>query len=184
MIQKNRLFILGKDTSVTRIKDFIDEYIDKAPESGKSILHTYNLQYLDAQELQPILEKLVKSNQATPSQQGQVVKEAAGGPQRYFEGVVIVAETPQLRKEAHAISGATSVTGAEQTTAGANAVYHGGNRLIIAAKQADWERIKTIIQKLDEPSMQVILEVLILDITADRLKQVGRNYLAGPYKYI
>src|SRR5437868_14963665 len=44
----NRLIVFGRPQAVQRVRDFIHKYIDVELESGKSILHVYQLQYLDA----------------------------------------------------------------------------------------------------------------------------------------
>ncbi|MCL4360857.1 hypothetical protein M1446_00705 [Candidatus Dependentiae bacterium] len=157
----NRLILIGKDTAVQRIKEFIAEYIDVAPETGKSILHYINLQYLDADEFAKVLQRIVSIGTG----QEQVVKEAAGGPERYFEGVIIQPEAAKPRREAEPVTGTQLAGGPAEAQKGQ--VYQGGNRLIIAARESDFLRIKELVQKLDKPQPQVILEVLILDITKE-----------------
>ena len=165
----NRLVIMGKDTAVERIKDFITEYIDTPPETGKSILHYYDLKYLDADDFAKVLTGIV-----TPSgKQEQVTKDTtAGGPERFFEGVIIVPESPKARAEAETVPGAKDLGDASKDASGGQ-VYQGGNRLIVAARESDWLRIKELIQKLDRSQPQVILEVLILDLTKETLDTIA-----------
>jgi len=51
----NKLILLGKSQAVDRLKSFIQTYLDVSPDSGKSILHIYKLQYLDAAQFVPTL---------------------------------------------------------------------------------------------------------------------------------
>ena len=161
--RQNRLIIMGRQSAVERISDFVTEYMDNPPESGKSILHYYDLQYLDAESFADVLSRIV----ATPEPTGQQARSAAPiGPERYFQGVVVMAEkrvdvaakatTEKITLEAKGNLVETGLT--EQKT------QTGGNRLIIAAVQDDWDRLVTFIQSVDKPEKQVILEVLIVDI--------------------
>lgn len=153
----NSIVLMGKQTSVDRLKEFIQDYMDAPLESGNSILHSYDLQYLDADQAAKVLQNVVASQGGA---NGQSQKETSG-PYQFFEGVKIVAETYQAAEAAKTIAGTQQ--GVEDT----GTVYFGGNRLIIAAKQKDWERIKQLIQQLDKPEWQVIIEIMILDVTDD-----------------
>ena len=151
----NSLILIGTESAVTRIKNFVQEYIDAPLESGRSILHVYELQYLDAKPFAEVLQNIVKGTV------GQSQKEPSGGPQRFFEDVIIVAET---KDEAEGTVVGGTIEGTKQK------VSLGGNRLIISAKRDDWLVIKHLIQKLDKPELQVIIEVMILDILLDGSK--------------
>ncbi len=60
-MRTNRLIVFGRPQAVERVRDFIHKYIDVELESGKSILHVYQLQYLDAQKFAPILKNILTS---------------------------------------------------------------------------------------------------------------------------
>lgn len=161
---RNRLIIMGRESAVTRISDFVAQHMDTPPESGKSILHYYDLQYLDARSFAEVLSRIVTSPDAAAGQQARAA--AQTGPERYFQGVVVMAEeikeveakatTEEITLES---KGSYLTTGlARQTT------KMGGNRLLIAAIEDDWERLVPFIQSVDKPERQVILEVLIVDI--------------------
>ena len=47
------------------------------------------------------------------------------------------------------------------------------NSLVVTANPHDYEQIRTIIQKLDIPRAQVLVEALIADVSMDRLKEFG-----------
>lgn len=163
----NSLIIMGREAAVSRISDFIRNHLDLPLESGESILHIYDLQYLDAQEFVKILNDLLKPL-LSGQQQGQQSE-----VERQFQGAVAVAEeisvgakqqAPQseLKQVSVGSSGSLETTlpqGIQNTT------ITGGNRLIIAALPSDWPKIKNLIQSLDKPQPQVILEVLIVDFT-------------------
>ncbi len=72
----NSLIILGRAQAVDRIRDFINEYIDKEIDSGKSILHIKKLQYRDAYQIAEVIKKILASGRSTISEQAR----AAQGP--------------------------------------------------------------------------------------------------------
>lgn len=145
----NILIVLGRPQAVNRVEEFIHKYIDVELDSGKSILHVYQLQYLDASTFEPILQRIVESTR--PGGTGQA---RAGAPtERIFDGVIIKADNPQ---------------GAAEGTA-----FGGSNKLIIAARNKDWNRIKELIEQLDKPQPQVILEILVADLTIEDNRILG-----------
>ncbi|MFA6066545.1 MAG: secretin N-terminal domain-containing protein [Candidatus Babeliaceae bacterium] len=160
--RRNTIIIMGKETAVERLKDFIREYMDAPAESGNSILHAYDLQYLDAEDFAKVLQDIVTPKGAS----GQSQKDSATGPMQFFEGVRIVPETYKPVQSAKAIAGGSTL---EET----GVVFQGGNRLIIAARKKDWDRIKALIHRLDKPQRQVIIEVLVVDLSVNNNKIFG-----------
>lgn len=162
----NSLVVLGRVQAVERVKDFIFKYIDVQLDSGKSILHLYELQYLDADEFAPVLQNIVDSSRSGGTDQSRAGG-AQAGTERFFDQVIIQPDTP----------GQASAEGEEGK-------YFGGNKLVIAARNDDWKRIKDLIESLDKPQPQVIIEVLIADLTLDdarRLGSITRNPLDIPF---
>lgn len=159
----NSLIIMGRETAVERLKEFVRDYMDAEPESGQSILHSYDLQYLDAETFAKVLQDIVA---AKTGPAGQSQKDIITGPSQYFEQVRIAAEVYKPIEAAKTITGGT----APAETA---AAYQGGNRLIIAARKKDWKRIKELIHELDKPQRQVIIEVMIVDLTLRNERQIA-----------
>lgn len=154
----NRIIVFGRPQAVQRVKDFINSYIDVELESGKSILHVYQLQYLDAEKFAPVLEKIVKNEKVGATEQSKAGATTAGGTERFFEGVIIREDKP------------TTISGEQPS-----GISQGNNNLIIAARNDDYERIKKLIEQLDIPQPQVIIEVLIADLTIDDIASLGSN---------
>lgn len=172
--RNNSLIIMGRENAVNRIRDFIQEYLDILPETGKSILHYYDLQYLDAQEFAPILQNIV-SAQKSKEQAAQ----AQGTTSTFFNGVVVMAE--QL-VERQPIPGQginfkrlpSKSSSSDVLPLGIKEKYYtGGNRLIIAAIETDWLQIKDLIKKLDIQQPQVIMEVVVADIARSHESQIN-----------
>jgi general secretion pathway protein D len=173
--RSNTLILIGRENAIDRIQSFVLEYLDVPIESGKSLIHVYDLQYLDSGEMAAILESIVKGN-TDPNAQSTAADRPAG-PERFFEGVIIKADTfVEIKpKESAATPQAKSTTAIKDTTE-SGPISIGGNRLIIAAKNVDWLRIKALIEELDKPQMQVIFEILIADITAQNTLMLGSDF--------
>jgi general secretion pathway protein D len=177
-LRNNTVILIGSETAVARISEFIRENIDVTPQSGKSILHTYDLQYLDAQALASVLKAVVA---AQPGQEKQAAQATpTSGPYRFFVGVQIAAEVREEVKIAEALVGRvateevtvekvrnTEIKGIE------GRIFTGGNRLIIAARNEDWVPLRNLIAQLDQPQPQVILDVAIIDFVIDNTTRVA-----------
>ncbi len=151
----NSLIILGREQTVERLKKFIYEYIDIPLESGESIVHIYDLQYLDARTFAEDLDTILKSGKTAAGQsRGQA-------EQQRFQDVIVMAEE-QVKKE-----------GIKAGEVAAEGITLGGNRLIIAATKRDWKHIRRFIRSIDKPQPQVALEVLIVDVTLFKNKALG-----------
>jgi len=148
----NKLILLGKSQAVERLKSFIREYIDVAPDSGESVLHIYQLQYLDATSFAPALQNIVQGSRSGGPSQARGGEKVVGGIERFFDEVIIAVDKPSDSDELK---------------------YSGGNKLIVAARNDDWKQIKKIIEELDQPQLQVLLEVLVADLTVDDIKNFG-----------
>ncbi len=171
-IRNNSIILMGREAAVTRIRDFINSYMDTPGESGKSVLHYYNLQYLEAKDFAVTLSQILASS--TTKSQG---KEAnLSNIERQFEGVIVVAEKKTKIKKVIAPYDNESVRpgGRKSDALGIQGEAEiGGNRLIIAATQDDWIEIEKLIKKLDQPQPQVILEVLVADISHQKNKIIS-----------
>ncbi len=69
------------------------------------------------------------------------------------------------------------ITGAFETSENIQVTAHGGtNSLIIAASAQDFEVIAEIIEKLDIVREQVLVEMLIMEVSEDGLKEIGIDW--------
>jgi len=164
----NSLILIGMQKDIERIKDFVANHIDVPMDTGRSVLHRKKLSYLDAERLANVLQLIV----GAAGQQGAQSRPGGGGgfgPERFFEGVIIETDKP---KEG------------EGTPEEGKYRYSGTNSLIVAAKKDDWERIEKLIDKLDQPKRQIIIEVLIADLSLDQSRFLGsaiRNHSDIPW---
>ncbi len=56
------------------------------------------------------------------------------------------------------------------------------NRLLVLGTEEDYERIKAFVDTVDRPARQIMLEVTIIELTADALKDIGIDALRYQYK--
>lgn len=148
----NMLIMIGQEQALERIKTFIQTQIDVELESGKSILHTYRLQYLEAESFAPVLQKIVEGGPAQTTGQSKTEGKRPAGPEKFFDEVIIAVDKPTKAEELH---------------------YYGGNNLIIACRNDDWNIIHDLIESMDTPQPQVFIEVLIADLTIEDQRILG-----------
>ena len=80
--RSNGIILVGRSANIERLSEFIRESVDVAPKEGKSILHTYDLQYLDAKTFAPQLQKIVSSLIQADTQATQAMPRT--GKERFF----------------------------------------------------------------------------------------------------
>ena len=170
----NSLIVVGRAQAINRMRTFIEQYIDVKPESGKSILHTYQLQYLKSKDFAEVLKNVIESRSTGGTEQAEGEKKKGTGPQRFFEGVIIATDDPGAQEED--VNVTQDTTNANSKAQLPPPSYYGGNNLIIAATSDDWKRIKELIEHLDQPQPQVLIEVLIADLTLDDTRALGTMF--------
>jgi len=156
----NTLILLGRPQAVERVRNFIQTYIDIPLEEGKSTLHIYQLQYLDADQMATVLNTVINAAKEGGTGQSALIGGISSGAIRTFDEVRIVADKPE---------------------SGEARKYYGGNKLVVAARNEDWKVIERLIAELDIPQPQVLLEVLIADLTVIDIRTLGTQ-LRNPAK--
>ncbi len=157
----NSIVVMGKQSAVERMQEFIRNVLDLPLDAGSSVLHVYDLQYLIATDLEAVLQS-VFTNRSNDQSTSQAISEI-------FRGVQIFAERPMDQAAQSGSSGTKNVNaGVEMGT-----ISRGGNRILVAALEADWKKIKNFLDDIDKPQDQVILEALLVDIEVSQLKALG-----------
>jgi general secretion pathway protein D len=164
----NKLILLGRPQAIERLKDFIRQYIDVAPDTGKSMLHVYRLEYLNANEIAEVLNRIIQGKESGGPSQASAGEAPGGGVERFFEKVLIYTDSPVDTGGDNANT-STSAKGKSVQ----KFTYYGGNNLVIAARNDDWKQIKKLIEELDIPQRQVLIEVLIADLTIEDSRLLG-----------
>ena len=150
----NSLIIIGKQAEIDKVVDFIKKYLDVPLQDGKSLFHVVELQWQQANDMAQILNN-IKSGGASTS--GQSVSTSLGD--LAFDPQIQI--VPEQTSQGAAATSSSNTSGATQQ----NVVQRGGNRLVIAATERDWIRLKKIIDDLDIPQRQVVIETMILDLS-------------------
>lgn len=188
--RRNSLIILGRKQAVDRITSFIKEYLDKEPLVGKPLFHVYKLRYLDATDVQKVLTNIIEASSQVraTSETGQATTEALPqiGSERFFGPVKILTDKPEAETAGAAAASAGyagySYTGVGGALEGEEVPYQGSNSLIVVAGHDDWEQIKNFIQRIDQPQSQVLLEILIADLTVEDTRRLG-SMLRNPERF-
>jgi general secretion pathway protein D len=162
--RSNSMVIMGSVKAIRVVKDFLVKYIDKPLESGESILHLYDLQYLNAEDYAGVLQKLVN-----PASSDQTTAKAVG-PRRDFQDVII---EPERSRITEALNPTLSGQNQAITQPVSQGIQQAGNRLVIAARKSDWLRIEKIIKDMDKPQPQVAIEVLVVDLVLTNQRLLG-----------
>ncbi len=166
---KNGVILMGRQANVDRIAEFIQESLDVPQDKGESILHYYDLNYLDNIKTAPILNRIVSA--ALPAGEQAT---AEGPTKQTFQGPVIAAiesviRKPALKTEDIAIEQKGFPEVANLDAAATNV----GNRLIIAAREKDWQVIKKLLEQIDTPQPQILLEVLVVEFSYNHTTKVS-----------
>lgn len=158
----NSLILLGDAAAVLKLKNLIVSDLDQPVSSGKSIIHIKRLQYLDAKVFAQTLQNIVRGRRQQAA--------APGTPanQDTMKDVIIMAEDPGplLKQEPDAKQDAKAVANFQEAASS-------GNNLIIAAHAHDWRELERIIDELDQPQMQISLEVIIADLALTNQEILG-----------
>lgn len=141
----NALIILGNREGIEKVENFIINYVDTELKQPYSPLYVYELQYANADNIADILNSVTNfGRQGTNIDQ---LRDAAqyGG----------VRDGDKFFRKMTFI--------AEPS----------GNRLLIKAEKEDYLKVRDIIRKLDVKQPQVAIEVLIVNVLATKVKELG-----------
>lgn len=152
----NTLIVFGKSREVAKVVDFIKKHIDIPQEDGAPFYHVVDLKHVKASDVKSYLTSLVSGGKSFSSQSTGSMNSDLG----FDSQTSIIAESIG--------TGSSNLSGANS-----NMVQRGGNRLIISANKRDWIRIKQLIEDLDQPQKQVIIEALVLDLDIDFTRQLS-----------
>jgi type II secretion system protein D len=154
-VESNRLLVATKNPELLSSIDFWIQNVDLESEERVTRLYIYKVQHQKATDIQPILMELYSekiSGQAAGS----------GAPRPPSDG----------RKRGERV---------EKTKAGAVITEQpmriiadeGTNSLIIKAVPSDYQEIRSIIEALDAPPQQVLIEIIIAEVTLTKSMDEG-----------
>ncbi|MBM9545643.1 type II secretion system secretin GspD [Leptospira sp. 201903074] len=161
---QNTLIFSGSTSDINKLLKLVDNLDVRADGPGSissaGDIHIYTLEYNEAEKLAAILVKLDMPDAPVAPTQGPPGEPGADGKP---------AQPPQP-----VAAQQTKVPGKQDKI---KAVAHKeSNSLIVTATPQEWEEIKKIIKILDTPRKQVLLEVLIVELSSTDLNDFGIDW--------
>lgn len=151
----NTMILSGSSADINKLLKLIDNLDVPQPKTGPGSItssgdiHIYTLEYNEAEKLAAILVKLDMPEIIDPN-------ETETGP------------------DGKPVATSKKATGKVEKI---KAVAHKeSNSVIVTATQREWEEIQRIIKVLDQPRKQVLLEVLIVELTSTDLNDFGIDW--------
>jgi general secretion pathway protein D len=155
----NSLIVMAPKTQLEEVRRLVRKL--DVPVSGGGRIHVYYLQHADAEELAQTLGSMI-TGRAAP---------APGAPQAAGAG-----QAQALRAQVAGLAEGISVTADPAT-----------NSLVIQASQEGFNTIAAVIEKLDVPRPQVLVEALIMEVDVSANEELGFSGLvrimAGDTKF-
>jgi general secretion pathway protein D len=172
----NSVVVRGSPVQMQRARSLISR-LDIPSIGAHSRLHVYPLKYADAETIVEALNELLGGEggrQAAP--RARVAVGTRGGTVRFPTppsgpdpaATAVVPARAIAHDSAPAVAGDVRIT-AEPAT----------NALLISAAPQDYAALATIIEQLDLPRPQVYVEAIILEISVDRTRQMGFDFLVS-----
>ncbi|MCB1308623.1 MAG: hypothetical protein KDK30_10600, partial [Leptospiraceae bacterium] len=158
----NTLVITGYVSSVRRALSVLDELVEQMKQAspggtvgGGESVHIYRAKHMTAESLAGVLVRLDNPQIPVTAPEGaQQNGEGGEQPQQQVQPVAQQAPGGKIKAVAHKES----------------------NSIVVTASPGEWNEILSIIQTLDQPRHQILLEVLIAEVTSSSLNDFGIDW--------
>ncbi|MCB1322811.1 MAG: hypothetical protein KDK34_21310, partial [Leptospiraceae bacterium] len=158
----NTLVITGYVSSVRRALSVLDELVEQMKQAspggtvgGGESVHIYRAKHMTAESLAGVLVRLDNPQiPVTAPETAQQNGEGGEQPQQQVQPVAQQAPGGKIKAVAHKES----------------------NSIVVTASPGEWNEILSIIQTLDQPRHQILLEVLIAEVTSSSLNDFGIDW--------
>jgi general secretion pathway protein D len=177
----NAIALRGDPTSVARFAAMAKQ-LDARAQSGAEI-RVYPLNNANAETLLPTIQSLIGGGNVPSSSantQSGPVSMPSGRDEPMSAGSA--SNGPSSLAQGSA-SGQTSGSGSGEALGGRGKVvvtrYEGANSLIIAANPEMQRMLGELIRQLDTRPVQVLIEAVIVEISADAAKELGVQFMTG-----
>lgn len=159
---QNTLIFSGSTSDINKLLKLVDN-LDVRVDGPGSIssagdIHIYTLEYNEAEKLAAILVKLDMPDAPVAQAQGQPGEAGGDGKPAQPQPVAQAPKVPGKQDKIKAVA------------------HKESNSLIVTATPQEWEEIKKIIKILDTPRKQVLLEVLIVELSSTDLNDFGIDW--------
>ena len=203
-VRSNAIIVIGSPFEIREVRSLIDRLDIPLPQ-GTGRIQVIGLRHADAVELVQVLGDLLGIAVSTPTRAampGRSVTEgggrfgSGGGARDFARSVTSNASAGSLgglggRGPATANSGVGGFggIGGSQSAGGAGAVAFesdvritadpGTNSLVVSAAPQDYALIEGVVDELDQPRRQVLVEAIIFEITLSKARELGVELQGG-----
>ncbi|TGK86716.1 type II secretion system protein GspD [Leptospira noumeaensis] len=159
---QNTLIFSGSTADINKLLKLVDNLDVRADGPGSissaGDIHIYTLEYNEAEKLAAILVKLDMPDAPAAPTQGPPGEPGPDGKPPQQQPVAQAPKVPGKQDKIKAVA------------------HKESNSLIVTATPQEWEEIKKIIKILDTPRKQVLLEVLIVELSSTDLNDFGIDW--------
>ncbi len=200
--RSNSIVVIGSPFQIRQVRALINKLDVPLPRGGGRI-QVYGLRYADAVELVQVLADLLGISVSSPVRQALPGRSVTTGGGRFGNGG---SSNQPFGRSVIGGQGAGSLgglggrnppsAGTRAGGQGASSAGTGGgafelegdvrvtadpatNSLVIAAAPQDYETLRDVIQQLDVPRPQVMVEALIFEITVNKARELGIELQGG-----
>jgi general secretion pathway protein D len=203
--RSNSIIVIGNQIEVRQAYALVDK-LDRPLPKGTGRINVYYLRHADATELVQVLAELVGTTTSTVPRQilpGRAVTEGGG---RFGSGGARTATGSQSlgdfgrstisRQGSGALPGTGRGAGAPGAAGGVQSAGSGGpavefesgvrvtadpatNSLVISAAPQDYATLREVIDQLDIPRRQVLVEAIIFEVSMSKARQLGIELQGG-----
>jgi len=184
----NTLIVSAPPDPMAQIKALVQR-LDVPLPPGSGRVHVYYLKYADAEDMLPVLLDATGASGGSSAGARQPPRQATQqgvgtlGKSRRMNGSSLRRASQARQQRQVTQPGQVSQPGQQSAIDFAGEVRitadPATNSLIIAAAPEDFEILRGVIEKLDIRRRQVYVEAIILEVTLDRLRQLGIELQGG-----
>jgi len=147
----NTLIIVATEPAYLQVLELVRRL--DVPVSGEGEIHVHPLQHADAEELAGVLNSLVTGSGMSSTRRGG----RTGGPAAQAQPAQGEAFAGQVRIQADTAT----------------------NSLVIVSSPRDYAALRQVIGQLDIPRRQVFVEAVIMEVSLERLRNLGISFHGG-----
>jgi general secretion pathway protein D len=179
----NTLVVSAPSEQMRQIRALVAS-LDVPLPPGSGRIHVHYLKYANAEELLPVLLDVIGAQGGGAIQPGQAPQQAAGPgqrPRRQTGSRLRRAYEERIGRQAQPGVPRGGQTGPAVDLAGDLRITAdpATNALIITAAPEDYALLAGVIEKLDIRRRQVYVEAIILEVTLDRMRELGIELQGG-----
>lgn len=193
----NSIIVVGDDDSIARIKALVSQ-LDTPIDLSGNRFYVYRCQHANAEELSDVLGGLVGEggtsgtrNRGTNNNNNNDDGDIFGGglSNRGLNGRNSRSSRSNSRLSGSSRRPGTSRNDGRERSGGGSSVQLGDdfsitadpatNSLIIQGSKADYEKIKSLLEKLDVKRRQVLVEATLMEVSINDVESLGTDFMTS-----